>query len=73
MWWKLQASCQTGVKCTTAVELQGISGRQILFGCFVDWFQHLWLMFIHQSDGWSYFTDPDWANYPVRFYRLRSL
>jgi hypothetical protein len=22
--------------------------------------------------GWSYFSDPQWSNYPVRFYRLRS-
>jgi hypothetical protein len=22
--------------------------------------------------GWSYFTDPQWTNYPSRFYRLRS-
>jgi hypothetical protein len=22
--------------------------------------------------GWCYFSDPDWANYPVRFYRLCS-
>jgi hypothetical protein len=24
------------------------------------------------TDGWCYFSDPDWTNYPVRFYRLRS-
>ena len=24
------------------------------------------------SDGWSYFSDPEWTNYPSRFYRLRS-
>jgi len=24
------------------------------------------------TDGWSYFSDPDWRNYPARFYRLRS-
>jgi hypothetical protein len=24
------------------------------------------------TDGWSYFSDPAWANYPARFYRLRS-
>ena len=24
------------------------------------------------TDGWSYFSDPDWANYPSRFYRIRS-
>jgi hypothetical protein len=23
-------------------------------------------------DGWSYFSDPQWANYPSRFYRVRS-
>ena len=23
------------------------------------------------TGGWSYFSDPQWANYPVRFYRLR--
>jgi hypothetical protein len=22
--------------------------------------------------GTSYFSDPDWTNYPARFYRLRS-
>jgi hypothetical protein len=22
--------------------------------------------------GWSYFSDPDWTNYPVRLYRIRS-
>jgi hypothetical protein len=22
--------------------------------------------------GWRYFSDPDWTNYPGRFYRLRS-
>jgi hypothetical protein len=25
------------------------------------------------SNGWSYFTDPQWANHPARFYRVRSL
>ena len=24
------------------------------------------------SGGWVYFSDPDWTNYPGRFYRLRS-
>jgi len=24
------------------------------------------------TDGWSYFSDPDWTNRPARFYRLRS-
>jgi len=24
------------------------------------------------TDGWSYFSDPDWTNHPARFYRLRS-
>ena len=24
------------------------------------------------TDGSSYFSDPDWTNYPTRFYRLRS-
>jgi len=24
------------------------------------------------TDGWSYFSDPEWTNYPARFYRLRS-
>jgi hypothetical protein len=23
-------------------------------------------------NGWSYFSDPQWANYPARFYRIRS-
>jgi hypothetical protein len=23
-------------------------------------------------NGWSYFSDPEWANYPARFYRVRS-
>ena len=23
------------------------------------------------TDGWSCFTDPDWNNYPARFYRIR--
>lgn len=23
-------------------------------------------------DGWAYFSDPQWANYPSRFYRVRS-
>ena len=25
------------------------------------------------TDGWSYFSDPHWTDYPRRFYRLRSL
>ncbi len=25
------------------------------------------------SNGWSYFSDSEWTNYPVRFYRIRSL
>jgi hypothetical protein len=25
------------------------------------------------TDGWSYFSDPQWTNHPGRFYRLRSL
>ena len=25
-----------------------------------------------RNGGWSYFTDPQWTNYPARFYRLRS-
>ena len=25
------------------------------------------------TDGWSHFSDPDWTNYPARFYRLRGL
>ena len=24
------------------------------------------------TSGSSYFSDPDWANYPTRFYRVRS-
>ena len=24
------------------------------------------------TGGWSYFSDPQWTNYPARFYRLRS-
>jgi hypothetical protein len=24
------------------------------------------------TSGWSYFNDPNWTNYPARFYRLRS-
>ena len=24
------------------------------------------------TDGWSYFSDPEWTNHPARFYRLRS-
>lgn len=24
------------------------------------------------TDGWSYFSDPNWTSYPARFYRLRS-
>ena len=24
------------------------------------------------TGGWSYFSDPQWANYPGRFYRVRS-
>jgi len=24
------------------------------------------------NDGLSYFCDPQWTNYPARFYRLRS-
>jgi hypothetical protein len=24
------------------------------------------------TGGWCYFSDPDWTNYPGRFYRLRS-
>ena len=24
------------------------------------------------SEGWSYFSDPEWTNYANRFYRLRS-
>ena len=24
------------------------------------------------TDGWVYFSDPEWTNYPARFYRLRS-
>jgi hypothetical protein len=24
------------------------------------------------TGGWSYFSDPDWTNYPARFYRARS-
>ena len=24
------------------------------------------------NGGWSYFSDPEWTNYPARFYRLRS-
>jgi hypothetical protein len=24
------------------------------------------------TDGWSYFSDQQWTNYPARFYRLRS-
>lgn len=24
------------------------------------------------TEGWSYFSDPDWANYPDRFYRVRK-
>jgi hypothetical protein len=24
------------------------------------------------TDGWCYFSNPDWTNYPVRFYHLRS-
>ena len=24
------------------------------------------------TGGSAYFSDPDWANYPARFYRLRS-
>jgi len=24
------------------------------------------------TGGWCYFSDPDWTNYPVRCYRLRS-
>jgi len=23
------------------------------------------------TDGWSYFSDADWSNYPARFYRVR--
>jgi BspA type Leucine rich repeat region (6 copies) len=23
-------------------------------------------------NGWSYFSDPEWTNYPARFYRVRS-
>ena len=23
------------------------------------------------TGGWSYFSDPQWANYPARFYRVR--
>jgi hypothetical protein len=22
--------------------------------------------------GWAYFSDPQWTNYPTRFYRLRA-
>ena len=24
------------------------------------------------TDGWSYFSDAEWTNYPARFYRIRS-
>lgn len=24
------------------------------------------------TDGWSYFSDPDWTNHLARFYRIRS-
>jgi hypothetical protein len=24
------------------------------------------------TDGWCHFSDPDWVNYPSRFYRIRS-
>ena len=24
------------------------------------------------TDGWAYFADPDYTNYPTRFYRIRS-
>jgi hypothetical protein len=24
------------------------------------------------TGGWCYFSDPQWTNYPGRFYRLRS-
>jgi hypothetical protein len=23
-------------------------------------------------EGWSYFSDPEWATFPARFYRVRS-
>jgi len=34
---------------------------------------HSWspLMTNALTGGWSYFSDPQWANYPVRFYRVR--
>jgi len=25
------------------------------------------------TEGWSHFTDPEWTNYPSRYYRVRSL
>ena len=25
------------------------------------------------TDGWTYFSDAEWTNYPARFYRVRSL
>ena len=28
--------------------------------------------FYNSTDGWTDFSDPDWANYPSRFYRVRS-
>jgi hypothetical protein len=24
------------------------------------------------TDGWFYFSDPQWKNYPARLYRIRS-
>jgi hypothetical protein len=34
-----------------------------------DWSPIAWVVL---TDGWADFTDPDWANHPARFYRLRS-
>ena len=54
--------------------ITGTSNDTLVVEASVDLARPNWipLTTITLSSGSSYFSDPQWTNYPVRFYRLRS-
>jgi hypothetical protein len=64
----------TGVTIPTSVTITGTSNLVIVVQASTNLAVPIWSPVGTNtlSGGSSYFSDPQWANYPGRFYRLRS-
>ena len=54
------------------LKITGSSGLVVVVEACTNLARPSWSVVATNRIGWSYFSDPDWTNFPARFYRIRS-